>query len=182
MNSTLRSWHEKGYLNYSLIPFVALGLVIIHQIYLNIPQTDDRPSFTIGGVSEGTVENLCLVFSVEDEEGKVGDEFVLEFTLTNHGEADYVRRIGLPFFDVRIHDENGIQVARWSDGRQLRRNLFLIQVAPGEGFSEAKVWNLALFNPESGEMEPLSGGRYWLSAMWLGDPVIETGKIPLTIG
>ena len=182
MNSTLRSWHEKGYINYSLIPFVALGLVITHQIYLNIPQKDDRPSFTIGGVSERTVENLCLVFSVEDEEGKVGDEFVLEFTLTNHGEADYVRRFGLPFFDVRIHDEKGIQVARWSDGRQLPRNLFLIQVTPGDEFSETKVWDLAAFNPESGEMEPLSEGRYWLSGVWLGGPVIETGKIPLKIG
>jgi hypothetical protein len=55
MNSTLRSWHEKGYLKYSLIPFVALGLVIAHQIYLNIPQKDDRPSFIICGVSEGNV-------------------------------------------------------------------------------------------------------------------------------
>ncbi len=118
MNSTLRSWHEKGYLNYSLIPSVALGLVITHQIYLNIPQKDDRPSFIIiGGVSEGSVGGLSVVFSGEDEEWRVGDEFVLEFTLTNHDE-EYVRRIGLPFFDVRIHDENGIQVARWSDGRR----------------------------------------------------------------
>jgi len=182
MNSTIRSWHEKGYFNYSLIPFVALGLIISHQIYLNIPVRDERPLFIIGGVSEVSVGDLSVVFSVEDEEGKVGDEFVLEFTLTNHGEADYVRRIGLPFFDVRIHDENGIQIARWSDGKQLPRNLFLIQVTPGDEFSETKVWDLTVFNPDSGEMEPLSEGRYWLSGVWLGDPVIETGKIPLTIG
>ncbi len=161
---------------------MALGLVIAHQIYLNIPQKDDRPSFTIGGVSEGRVGDFSVVFSVDDENGKVGDEFALEFTLTNHGEADYVRRIGLPFFDVRIHDENGNLIARWSDGRQLRRNLFLIQVTPGDEFSETKIWDLTVFNPDSGEMEPLSEGRYWLSGVRLGDPVIETGKIPLTIG
>ena len=182
MNSTLRSWHEKGYLNYSLIPFLALGLVIAHQVYLNIPQKDERPSFVIGGVSEGSVGGLSVVFSVEDEEGRVGDEFVLEFTLMNHGEEDYVRRMGLPFFDVRIYDENGIQVARWSDGRQLPRNLFLIQVRSGCEFSETKVWDLAVFDPGSGEMEPLGEGRYWLSGVWLGDPVVETGDIPLTIG
>jgi hypothetical protein len=182
MNSTLRSWHEKGYLNYSLIPFVALGLVIAHQIYLNIPQKDDRPSFVIGGVSEGSVGDLSLVFSVENEEGKAGDEFVLEFTLTNHGEADYVQRIGLPFLDIRIHDENGNQITRWSDGRRLPRNLFLITVKPGDDFTETKVWDLAAFNPDSGEMEPLGEGKYYLSGVWLGDPIIETGKIPLKIG
>jgi len=182
MNSTIRSWHEKGYLNYSLIPFVALGLVIAHQVYLNIPQKDERSPFVIGGVSEGNVGGLSLVFSVEDEEGKVGDEFVLEFTLTNHGEADYIRRMGLPFFDVRIHDEKGIQVARWSDGRQFSKNLFLIVLKPGDEFTETKVWDLTVHNSTSGEMEPLGVGRYWLSGVWLGKPFIESGKILLTIG
>ena len=152
MNSTLRSWHEKGYFNYSLIPFVVLGLVIAHQIYLNIPQKDDRPSFTIGGVSEGNVGDLSVVFSVDDENGKVGDEFALEFTLTNHGEADYVQRIGRA------------------------------RAQPGEDFTEIKVWDPAAFNPDSGEMEPLGVGRYWLSGVWLGKPFLESGKILLTIG
>jgi hypothetical protein len=164
-----------------LIPFVALGLVIAHQIYVNIPQKDDRPSFIIGGVSEGSVGGLSVVFSVEDEEWRVGDEFVLEFTLTNHDE-EYVRRIGLPFFDVRIHDENGIQIFPLERWEALPRNLFLVQVTPGDEFSETKVWDLAVFNPGSGEMEPLGEGRYWLSGVWLGDPVVETGNMPLTIG
>jgi hypothetical protein len=132
-------------------------------------------------VSKGSVGDLSVMFSVKDEEGRVGDDFIFEFTLTNHGEADYVRRIGLPFFDIEIHDENGIQVVRWSDGRQLRRNLFLIMVKPGDDFTETKVWDLAAFGPDSGEMEPLGGGRYWLSGVWLGDPIIETGKNPLKI-
>jgi hypothetical protein len=182
MNSMLRSWHEKGYLNYSLIPFVAFGLIIAHQIYLNIPHKNESPPFAIGGVSEGSVGDLSVVFSVENEEGKVGEEFLLEFTLTNHGEADYVRRIGLPFFDVRIHDENGNQIARWSDGRQLCRNLFLIIVKSGDDFTEAKVWDLTVYNQEGGEPAPLEVGRYWLSGVWLCGPIIETGKIPLVIG
>ncbi len=49
------------------------------------------------------------------------------------------------------------------------RNLFLIQVTPGDEFSETKVWDLAVFNPGSEEMEPLDEGRYWLSGVWLGD-------------
>jgi len=182
LNSTLRSWHEKGYFNYSLIPFVALGLVIAHQVYLNIPQKDDRPYFIIGGVSEGSVGGLSVVFSVEEEEGRVGDDFVLEFTLTNRGEVDYVRRMGLPFFDVGIHDEKGVQVARWSDGRQFRENLFLIVLKPGDEFTETKVWDLTVYSSKSGEMEPLGVGIYWLSGVWLGEPVIELGEILLTIG
>ena len=122
MNITLKTWYEKGYLNYSLIPFVALGLVIAHQIYLNLPQKDDRPPFTIGGVSQGSVGNLCLVFSVEDKNGKVGDEFVLKFALTNHGEADYVRRMGLPLFDMNVYDLNGVWLGNWSAGRRLTPN------------------------------------------------------------
>jgi len=161
---------------------LALGLVIAHQIYLNIPVRDERPLFIIGGVSKGSVGDLSVAFSVENEEGKVGDEFVLEFTLTNDGEAGYVQRLGLPFFDVGIHDEKGIQVARWSDGRQFRKNLFLIVLKPGDEFTETKVWDLTVYSSTSGEMEPLGVGRYWLSGVWLGKPFIETGEILLTIG
>ena len=182
MNSTLRRWQEKGYLNYSFIPFVALGLVIAHQIYLNIPQIDERSPFVIGGVSEGSVGDLSVAFSVEEKHGKVGDEFMLEFTLTNNGDADYVWRIGLPFFDIEIHDENGNQIICWSDGRQLRGNVFLIIVTPGEEFTETKVWNLTMYNQEAGEPAPLEAGRYWVSGVWLCGPIIETGKIPLVIG
>ena len=182
MNATLRKWYERGYINYSLIPFVALGLVIAHQVYLNLPVKDERPTFIIGGESEGRLGGLSLAFSVEDKIGKVGDEFMLELTLTNNGEEDCAWRIGLPLFDIMIHDENGSPIARWSDGRKFPGNLFLIHLTPGEEFSETKVWDLALFNHDTGEMEPLDKGRYWLSGVWLGDPVVETGRIRLTVG
>ena len=182
MKTTLKTLYERGYIGYSLIPFVALWLVIAHQIYMNIPVEDDRPFFTIGGVSQGRVGELGVVFSIEDSNRRVMDEFVLEFALKNYGESDYVQRIRLPLFEIKIHDENGIQIASWSDGRRFRENFFLISLTPGDEFTETKAWDLKVYNSTSGEMEPLGVGRYWLSGVWLGNPVIESGKILLTIG
>jgi len=182
LNSLLKKGLEKGRLSYGLIPFIALGLIVIHQVFLNLPEKDERPIFSITGTSDEVEENLGIVFAVENGEGKIGDEFAMRLTLKNMGEVDYVNRFNPPFSDVYIYDDEGVRMANWSDGRQFRKNLFLIVLKPGDGFIETKVWDLTVHNSTSGEMEPLGVGRYWLSGVWLGKPFIESGKILLMIG
>ena len=172
---------RKKIFDYTLIPVLILGLMVVNEVYVNIPKKDERPRFCINGMSVVKEGDLRLEMNVERWEGRVGDEFIVNFKMRNEGTINYSIRTTLPIFDMNVYDLNGAWLGNWSAGRQLTPNKFLIIIPLNEDFTETKVWDLTMYNQE-GEPAPLEVGRYWVSGVWLCGPIIETGKIPLVIG
>ena len=173
---------KRKYFRFYFIPFYVLALIILYEAYINFPNPDKRPTFTIGQTSEGVGGDLVVILSVESDGGKLGDEFAVKLTLRNHGGSDYVQRMRLPLFDIYIYNDNGSLIAIWSDGRDFVNNIFLIVVEPGGEFSDTKVWELSVHDPSTDERTPLKLGSYWISGVWCGEPRIETDKVALEIG
>lgn len=77
-------------LNYTLIPFIAIALVIAYQAYANLPKKE-RPTFYVNRATTASHADLTLSLSIEGE-GRVGDEFVMNFTIRNVGNETIIRR------------------------------------------------------------------------------------------
>ena len=110
-----------------------------------------------------------------------GDIIEICLTLSNNGNKNITFWIGPPFFDVYLYDPNDNLVARWTEGRAFPEHIMEIVLKPGENFSETIEWNLYSHDHETGRFIPVKPGEYGVSSVWLGEPRIETSKIPITV-
>ena len=166
---------------------VVVGLVVLFAVSSSLTYLWTFRGLTVltGGEGVGRGDHLELVMSVEDVGRRMGEPIIFTFTLRNLGDENFSCRMGLPLFDINLYDEAGGLLARWSDGRAFIEVLLQFELPPGGEYSEEVVWDMRVYNPETGETEPLAPGSYSLSGVWLGETTmlasIETSKIPLKV-
>jgi len=131
--------------------------------------------------ARGWQEDLELSITLNKTVVLVGDSVKIVLTLRNNGNKNVTFWMGPPFFDVYLYDLNDQLVAKWSEGKAFPAYIMEITLQPGETFSKTLDWNLPSYDYKSGGSIPVKPGKYRISGVWLGQPRIETAKIPITV-
>lgn len=129
-------------------------------------------------VEEG---GLKLSIAIDKAEIITGEGLGITLTLTNKGDEEVKFMVGPPFFDIYLYDQEGKLLTKYTDGRAFATYVKEIALKPGESFSQTITWDLAIFKPETEEFIPLQPGEYNLAGIWLGDPSLESERVPVKI-
>jgi hypothetical protein len=144
--------------------------------------TRPPPKHTLIGDSTAEQNHLEVSMLLERIEGEVrGDRLEIRLTLRNVGGDDYMREMRMPLFDLLLCSESGAPVAKWSDDRNLTKALLRIHIAPGERFIETKIWDFKERADINCNVPELNPGKYQLSGVWMGGPIIMTTPVKLEI-
>jgi len=131
--------------------------------------------------ARGWQGNLELSITLNKTVVLVGESVRIVLTLKNNGSKNVTFWMGPPFFDAYLYDLNDQLVAKWSEGKAFPEYVMEITLRPGETFSETVDWNLYSYDYKGGGFIPVKPGKYRVSGVWLGQPRIETAKIPVTV-
>jgi len=160
-----------------LYGFIMLGLVfgaIVLGAWMLFGETQDH-------TARGWQGDLELSITLNKTVVLVGDSVKIVLTLKNNGNKNATFWMGPPFFDVYLYDLSDNLVAKWSEGKAFPEYIMEITLQPEETFSKTVDWNLSSYDYENGGFVPVKPGKYRVSGVWLGQPPIETAKIPVTV-
>ena len=176
------SWFEMvKKIDIALILFAAFSLGS-SVISLACDITRPPPKHTLIGDSTVEQNDLEVIMQLERIEGEVkGDRLEIRLTLHNLGEDDYTREMRMPLFDLLLCNESGAPVTMWSYDRNLTKALLRIRIAPGESFTETKIWDFKDHADVHCNVPGLSPGKYQISGVWMGGPMIMTTPVNLEI-
>jgi len=160
-----------------LYGIIILGLVfgaIVFRAWMLFEETQNP-------TARGWQGDLELSITLNKTVVLVGDSANMVLILKNNGSKNVTFWMGPPFFDVYLYDLNDHLVAKWSEGKAFPEYIMEITLQPGETFSKTVDWNLYSYDYKGGGFIPVKPGKYRVSGVWLGQPRIETAKVPITV-
>lgn len=128
-------------------------------------EREKEPTTNTNTQAEKIVDQLKISATTSSNEVKPGETLRLKLSIENTGkETQELTFNSSQRFDVRVEDESGREIWRWSDGRVFAQVIETVAIQPGKSISFDAEWP----GIDSAE-KPVSPGDYSVFAWFTAD-------------